>query len=181
MQLLSKYLMKDIVTINNVIDSNVHFANSANTTNANTSYSSRAFYGNNSNFVTRVSNGDIIVINTTETASLKQYSRVVSNVNSASLLWLESPIGGLGDGVLRITSGNPSVIVYGNTSAVTESLAAGDNLQFNISSTVYDRYVAGVSGNTVTLNASVSATGNVLYKKTPTYNVVSYSIIKTNG
>jgi len=181
MQLLSKYLMKDIVTINNVIDSNVHFANSANTTNANTSYSSRAFYGNNSNFVTRVSNGDIIVINTTETASLKQYSRVVSNVNSASLLWLESPIGGLGDGVLRITSGNPSVIVYGNTIAVTESLAAGDNLQFNISSTVYDRYVAGVSGNTVTLNASVSATGNVLYKKTPTYNVVSYSIIKTNG
>jgi hypothetical protein len=96
-------------------------------------------------------------------------------------LWLESPIGGLGDGVLRITSGDTNVLVYGNTSAVTESLELGDNLQFNISSTVYDRYVTGISGNTVTVNASVSATGNVLYKKTPSYNVVSYSIIKTNG
>ena len=181
MQLLSKYVMKDVVFVNNGMASNLHTSNSANTTNANTNYASRAFYGNNSNFTTRVSNGDIIVINTTETASLKQYTRAVSNVNSASLLWLESPIGGLGDGVLRITSGDTNVLVYGNTSAVTESLELGDNLQFNISSTVYDRYVTGISGNTVTVNASVSATGNVLYKKTPSYNVVSYSIIKTNG
>jgi hypothetical protein len=181
MQLLSKYVMKDVIYVNNGVASNVFYSNSANSTNANTSYSSRAFYGNNSSFTTRVSNGDIIVINTTETASLKQYTRVVSNVNSASLLWLENPIGGIGDGVLRITSGNANVVVYGNTSAVSESLAAGDNLQFNISSTTYDRYVVNISGNTVNLNASVSSTGNVLYKKTPTYNVVSYSIIKTNG
>jgi hypothetical protein len=163
------------------VASNLHTSNSANTTNANTNYASRAFYGNNSNFTTRVSNGDIIVINTTETKSLKQYTRAVSNVNSASVLWLESPIGGLGDGKLNVTSGNANVIVYNNSSAVTESLAAGDNLQFNISSTVYDRYVVDISGSTVNLNASVSVTGNVLYKKTPSYNVVSYSIIKTNG
>ena len=181
MQLLSKYVMKDILTLNGTVSSNLHNSNTANSTNANTSYSSRAFIGNNSSFLTQVSNGDIIVINTTETRSLKQYSRVVSNVNSASLIWLESPIGGLGDGILRIRSGNANVNVSKNTSAVSESLAPGDNIQFNISSTVYDRYVVDISGNTVNLNASVSATGNVLYNKTPTYNVISYSIIKTNG
>lgn len=181
MQLLSKYLMKDIIQVTNGVASNLHMSNTANTTNANTSYTSPAFYGNSSNFTTTVSNGDIIVINTTETASLKQYTRVVTNVNSSSILWLESPIGGIGDGVLRVTSGNATVVVHSNGSAVTESLEVNDNLQFNISGTVYDRYVTVISGNTVTLNTSVSATGNVLYKKTPSYNVVSYSIIKTNG
>ena len=182
MQLLSKYLIKD--TINEIVTvaANVYTSNSLQTTNANTSYTSNVLFGNNSNFTINTNIGDLIVINTTETASLKQYTRVVANVVNANVIWLESAIGGIGDGRIRATNGNANVVIFANTSAVTESLEAGDNISFNIASTTYDRYVVSTpSSNIVVLNAAVTATGNVVYKKNPTYNVVSYKIIRTQG
>jgi hypothetical protein len=119
----------------------VYSSNTLQTTNANTSHSSNVFFGNNSNFTLNANIGDLIVINTTETASLKQYTRVVANVVNANVIWLESAIGGIGDGRLRTTTSNANVIVFANSSAVTESLEAGDNISFNVSSTTYDRYV----------------------------------------
>ena len=181
MQLLSKYLLKNIIDNEIVIESDLHTTNTAQSTNGNTTYSSNIFYGNTSAFLTRANVGDLLVINTTETAEFKRYTRVITNVVNDNTLWLENPIGGLGDGRLRITSGNPDVVVYANSSPIGESLENGDNISFNISGTVYDRYVSANSGNVLTLNASVSATGNVLYLKNPTYNVVSYTIIKNNG
>ena len=181
MQLLSKYLLKNIIDGEIVIESDLHTTNTAQSTNGNTTYSSNVFYGNTSAFLTRASVGDLIVINTTETAEFKRYTRVITNIINNNTLWLESPIGGLGDGRLRITSGDPDVVVYANSSPIGESLENGDNISFNISGTVYDRYVSANSGNVLTLNASVSATGNVLYLKNPTYNVVSYTIIRNNG
>jgi hypothetical protein len=181
MQLLSKYLLKNIIDGEIVIESDLHTTNTAQSTNGNTTYSSNVFYGNTSAFLTRANVGDLFVINTTETAEFKRYTRVITNVVNDNTLWLESPIGGLGDGRLRITSGNPDVVVYANSSPIGESLENGDNISFNISGTVYDRYVSANSGNVLTLNASVSATGNVLYLKNPTYNVVSYTIIRNNG
>ena len=182
MQLLSKYLIKD--TINEIVTvaANVYTSNSLQTTNANTSYTSNVLFGNNSNFTINTNIGDLIVINTTETASLKQYTRVVANVVNANVIWLESAIGGIGDGRIRATNGNANVVIFANTSAVTESLEAGDNISFNIASTTYDRYVVSTpTSNIVVLNAAVTATGNVVYKKNPTYNVVSYKIIRTQG
>ena len=182
MQLLSKYLIKD--TINEIVTvaANVYTSNSLQTTNANTSYTSNVLSGNNSNFTINTNIGDLIVINTTETASLKQYTRVVANVVNANVIWLESAIGGIGDGRIRATNGNANVVIFANTSAVTESLEAGDNISFNIASTTYDRYVVSTpTSNIVVLNAAVTATGNVVYKKNPTYNVVSYGIIRTQG
>ena len=182
MQLLSKYLIKD--TINEIVTvaANVYTSNSLQTTNANTSYTSNVLFGNNSNFTINTNIGDLIVINTTETASLKQYTRVVANVVNANVIWLESAIGGIGDGRIRATNGNANVVIFANTSAVTESLEAGDNISFNIASTNYDRYVVSTpTSNIVVLNAAVTATGNVVYKKNPTYNVVSYKIIRTQG
>ena len=182
MQLLSKYLIKD--TINEIVTvaANVYTSNSLQTTNANTSYTSNVLFGNNSNFTINTNIGDLIVINTTETASLKQYTRVVANVVNANVIWLESAIGGIGDGRIRATNGNANVVIFANTSAVTESLEAGDNISFNIASTTYDRYVISTpTSNIVVLNAAVTATGNVVYKKNPTYNVVSYKIIRTQG
>ena len=161
---------------------NVYTSNSLQTTNANTSYTSNVLFGNNSNFTINTNIGDLIVINTTETASLKQYTRVVANVVNANVIWLESAIGGIGDGRIRATNGNANVVIFANTSAVTESLEAGDNISFNIASTTYDRYVVSTpTSNIVVLNAAVTATGNVVYKKNPTYNVVSYKIIRTQG
>lgn len=179
MQLLSKYRLKNILSDKVTIASNVFTSNTLQTTNANTSFTSNVLYGNNSSFTTRASVGDLIVINTTETAALKQYTRVITNIVNANTLWLESPIGGIGDGKIRTTSGNANVIVFANTSAVSQSLEAGDNISFNIANTVYDRFVVSLTGNVVALNASVPATANVLYRKTPTYNVVSYKIIRT--
>ena len=182
MQLLSKYLIKD--TINEIVTvaANVYTSNSLQTTNANTSYTSNVLFGNNSNFTINTNIGDLIVINTTETASLKQYTRVVANVVNANVIWLESAIGGIGDGRIRATNGNANVVIFANTSAVTESLETGDNISFNIASTTYDRYVVSTpTSNIVVLNAAVTATGNVVYKKNPTYNVVSYKIIRTQG
>jgi hypothetical protein len=181
MQLLSKYLLKNIIDGEIVIESDLHTTNTAQSTNGNTTYSSNVFYGNTPAFLTRANVGDLFVINTTETAEFKRYTRVITNVVNDNTLWLENPIGGLGDGRLRITSGNPDVVVYANSSPIGESLENGDNISFNISGTVYNRYVSANSGNVLTLNASVSATGNVLYLKNPTYNVVSYTIIKNNG
>ena len=179
MQLLSKYLMKDLIVEEVSISSNLHTSNASQSTNANTSYASNVLFGNNSSFTTRTSVGDLIVINTTETASLKQYTRVITNVVDANTLWLESSIGGTGDGLIRTVSGNANVIVFANSTAVSESLETGDNISFNVSGTVYDRYIVSTpTSNVVLLNSSVTATGNVVYKKNPTYNVVSYKIIR---
>jgi hypothetical protein len=181
MQLLSKYLIKDIVNETITISSNIHTANSLQTTNGNTWYTSNVFYGNNSGFLTAANVGDIIVINTTETAEFKRYSKVITNIVDNNTLWMESPIGGIGDGRIRIESGNVDALIYANSSFVSESLENGDNISFNIAGTVYDRYVTANTGKVITLNASVGVSANTLYSKNPKYNVVSYKIIRTNG
>lgn len=178
MQLLSRFLMKDIVSDKVQVASNLHTSNTTQTTNGNTAFSSNVFYGNNSGFLTQSAVGDIIVINTTETASQKQYTKVITSVVDANTIWLESPIGGLGDGRLRVNGTNAAVF-HSNSYALTESLEAGDNLSFNISSTTYDRYVVNSTGNVITLNAAVATNANTLYFKNPRYNVVSYKIIRT--
>jgi hypothetical protein len=179
MHLLSKYMMKNIVVESVSLASNLHTSNTAQATNANTSYTSNVLFGNNSSFLTSANVGDLIVINTTETAEYKRYTRVIANVVDANTIWLESPIGGTGDGLLRTVNGNANVVVFANSVAVTESLEASDNISFNISETIYDRFVVSTpTSNIVLLNAAVTATGNVVYKKNPTYNVVSYKIIR---
>jgi len=188
MQLLSKYLLKNQVIETVSLSSNVTISNTSQSTNANTSYASNVLYGNSSFFVSkpgepgsRANVGDLIVINTTETASQKQYTRTITNVVSNDEIWLESAIGGLGDGRLRFKSGNANVIVYANNYAVTESLEANDNISFNISGTVYRKSIVSVSGNVIELNTSTGhVNANLLYLKTPIYNVVGYKIIRTN-
>lgn len=180
MQLLSKYLIKNQLDQEILVESRLNTTNTAQATNGNTTYSSNVFYGNSSNFLTRASVGDLIVINTSETASQKQYTRTIANVVSGDVIWLESAIGGLGDGRFRV-NGTSNVVFYSNSYPLTESLEAGDNVSFNISNTIYDRYVVSSTGNVITMNAAVSANANVLYLKNPTYNVVSYKIIRANG
>jgi hypothetical protein len=183
MQLLSKYLIKDILNNTIGVSSNLHVANVVITRNANTSYTSNVLYGNNSYFTSNVAVGDLVIINTTETASQKQYTKLITNVVDANTLWLESPIGGTGDGRLRTVSGNANVFIYANAYSVSESIAVGDNISFNISGTTYRRNVAAVTGNVVQLNTATGLidANTVLFQKTPVYNVVSYTIIRANG
>lgn len=182
MHLRSKYVVKDTKQDIVTLKSNAYIAIGNASTNVNTSYLSNIVYGNSSAFLSNANVGDFIIINTTETASEKQYTRLITNVVSNDIIWLESPIGGIGDGKIRTVSGNANVIVFGNLSAVSESIEIGDNISFNISGTEYRREVIDVSGTRVELNtASGISNANVLYKKTPAYNVVGYKIIRTNG
>jgi hypothetical protein len=182
MQLLSKYLIKNEISAKVDLLSNLHSSNSSVSTNANTSYESNLVYGNSSNWTTFANANDLIVINTTETASLKQYTKLITAVPNNDVIIIESPIGGIGDGRLRTVSGNANVFVFANSSAVSESIEVDDNISFNISGTEYRRSVVSVTGNVVELNATaVSTNTGILYSKTPIYNVVGYTIIKTHG
>lgn len=178
MHLLSKFRIKDLISDRVNVKENVYTSNTLQVTNANTSFSSNILYGNNSLFTTRANVGDLIVINTTETAALKQYTKTIANIVDANTLLLESSIGGIGDGRIRTTSSNTDVVVFANNSAVSQSLESGDNISFSVANTTYDRYVVSVTENVVTLNASVNVNSNVLYRKNPTYNVISYKIIR---
>jgi hypothetical protein len=184
MQLLSRFLIRDTLDEIVTVSANIAVTNTNLSTNINTSFSSNVVYGNSSNFATTANVGDIIVINTTETARNKQYSRVITYVDGANdILWLESPIGGLGDGRFAITANDADVIFFANTDAITQSLEfeSNDVIQFSIGGNTFTRFIQNINGNVATLNASVDATGNVLYKKLPTYNVVDYKIITFNG
>lgn len=181
MQLLSKLAMKGFQNNQITLTTNVHTMNIVAGTNANTNYSSNILYGNSSNFTTRTNVGDIIVINTTETATQKRYSRLITNVVNNNTLWLESPIGGLGDGRMRLSTGNANVKVYSNVYAVTESIETSDLISINVNGTIYNKQVVAITGNTVQLNDSIGlVNANVLYKKIPSYNVIAYEIIRTN-
>jgi hypothetical protein len=186
-QLLSKFLIKNDLNESIKLTSNIHISNTLIGSNINTSYASNVVYGNNANFTSTVNVGDLLLINSTETATLKQYTRVVANVVNANIVWLESPIGGPGDGRLRIiansSGGNANVTLFANSYVGSESLEAGDNISFNISGTIYDRYLlSDVSNTQIILNNSVGfSNANVMYLRNPSLNVVEYKIISTNG
>jgi len=186
-QLLSKFLIKNDLNESIKLTSNIHISNTLIGSNINTSYASNVVYGNNANFTSTVNVGDLLLINSTETATLKQYTRVVANVVNANIVWLESPIGGPGDGRLRIiansSGGNANVTLFANSYVGSESLEAGDNISFNISGTIYDRYLlSDVSNTQIILNNSVGfSNANVMYLRNPRLNVVEYKIISTNG
>lgn len=182
MQLLSKYVIKDMVNQKNKVTMNIHSSNTTMSTNANTSYQSNVLYGNSSLFLSRTNVGDLIVINTTETASQKQYTRLITNVLDNNTIWLESAVGGVGDGRVRVTTGNANVVIYANAYSVLDSIEIGDSITLNIANSEYRRAVVNVTGNVVELNSSTGfVNANVLYRKTPMYNVVGYTIISTNG
>ncbi len=182
MHLRSRYLIKNEVDVAITLSSNLHSTNSSISTNANASYTSNLVYGNGSSWTTVANANDLILINTTETATLKRYTRLITAVPNNDVIIIESPIGGIGDGRIRTVSGNANVFIYANSDPVSESIEVDDNISFNISGTEYRRSVVAVTGNVVELNATaVSTNTNIIYSKTPIYNVVGYTIIKTHG
>jgi len=184
MQLLSKFNVKDILQDVIKITSNTHVQNTSTEGTVNASYLSTTVKGNGTRFVGNVGSGDLLLINTTgETASLRKYTKIVTAVTDDTTLTIESPIGDIGDGRIRTVSGNANVFISGNVSSLAESLIVGDNISFNISGTEYRReIIAFTSANVAKLNATaVSTNANVIYLKTPVYNVKYYDIIRTNG
>lgn len=183
MHLLSKFNVKDTLQDFVKINSNTHVRNTSTVGTINASYVSTTVEGSGTTFVGNVAAGDLLLINTTgDTASLRKYTRIVTSVADDTTLTIESPIGELGDGRIRTISANANVFISGNVASLAESIIVGDNISFNISGTEYRREIVGITSNVVRLNAtSVSTNANVIYAKTPVYNVMSYGIVRTNG
>jgi len=182
MQLLSKFLIKDNLDDKIQIRTDIGVSNSAAFTNVITSYTSNLVFGNNSNFSTTTNVGDVIVINSSNNAQNRIYSKVVTFVDPVNdLIRIETPIGGLGDGRLILSSGSSAAKVYANNDPVSDSLAVSDLIRINVNSVIYNLTVASVSGNTVTFTNTSPVTANTLYEKLPSYTAVNYKIIKPYG
>ena len=182
MQLLSKYLIKDDIDGTIKITTDVAISNAASVTNVTTAFANNIVYGALSNFANTANVGDLIVINSSNTAQNRIYVREITSIDAnLDILYTESPIGGIGDGMMRLNANSTIAHVYGNTDPVTQSLLPSDLIEFNVNNVIFDVVVASVVGNTVTFTLPSAATGNVLYLKKPIYNNVSYKIISSNG
>lgn len=182
MQLLSKYLIKDDIDGKIKITTDVNISNAASVTNVSASFTSNVVSGDLSNFANTANVGDLIVINSSDTAQNRIYVKEIVAIDAnLDILWTESAIGGVGDGKMRLNANSQIAYVFGNTDPVSQSLQVSDLVGFNVNSTAFNLVVGSVVGNTVTFTTSSPATGNVLYLKKPIYNNVSYKIISSNG
>jgi hypothetical protein len=182
MQLLSKYLIKDSIDDKIKITSGVDTSDNTAATTVNAFYTGNLVFGNSSDFANTANVGDLIVINSSNNAQNRIYTRLVTNVDGpADQLTIESPIGGLGDGKIKLTANSATAFIYGNTEPVSQSLVALDPIGVNIGGTDYSFVIGSISGNTLTLTSASAVSGNVLYNKLPSYFNVDYKIIKSNG
>ena len=130
------------------------------------------------NFTSSVSNNDIIILNN-DVESRKQVKLVV-NVNTSSLLTLESNTKFYGDGYINVPYNSNTITFTSNT--YTLNLAANDVVKFEFdSSTITGKILSG-SGKTYTINtssATFTANANLVsYAVYPYFDNVSFEILK---
>jgi hypothetical protein len=129
-------------------------------------------------FTSSASNNDIIILNN-DVESRKQVKLVV-NVNTSSLLTLESNTKFYGDGYINVPYNSNTITFTSNT--YTLNLAANDIVKFEFdSSTITGKILSG-SGKTYTINtssATFTANANLVsYAVYPYFDNVSFEILK---
>jgi hypothetical protein len=130
------------------------------------------------NFTSSVSSNDIIILNN-DIESRKQV-KVVLNVNTSSLLTLESNTKFYGDGYINVQYNSNTITFTSNT--YTLNLAENDIVKFEFdSSTITGKILSG-SGKTYTINtssATFTANANLVsYAVYPYFDNVSFEILK---
>lgn len=130
------------------------------------------------NFTSSISSNDIIILNN-DIESRKQV-KVVLNVNTSSLLTLESNTKFYGDGYINVSYNSNTITFTSNT--YTLNLAANDVVKFEFdSSTITGKILSG-SGKTYTINTSsaiFTANANLVsYAVYPYFDNVSFEILK---
>jgi hypothetical protein len=130
------------------------------------------------NFTSSISSNDIIILNN-DIESRKQV-KVVLNVNTSSLLTLESNTKFYGDGYINVPYNSNTITFTSNT--YTLNLAANDIVKFEFdSSTITGKILSG-SGKTYTINtssATFTANANLVsYAVYPYFDNVSFEILK---
>jgi hypothetical protein len=134
--------------------------------------------GFSTNFTSSVSNNDIIILNN-DVESRKQVKLVV-NVNTSSILTLESNTKFYGDGYINVPYNSNTITFTSNT--YTLNLAENDIVKFEFdSSTITGKILSG-SGKTYTINtssATFTANANLVsYAVYPYFDNVSFEILK---
>jgi hypothetical protein len=129
-------------------------------------------------FTSSVSSNDIIILNN-DIESRKQVKLVV-NVNTSSLLTLESNTKFYGDGYMNVPYNSNTITFTSNT--YTLNLAENDIVKFEFdSSTITGKILSG-SGKTYTINtssATFTANANLVsYAVYPYFDNVSFEILK---
>jgi hypothetical protein len=186
MQMWSKYLMKGDIDEKVSISSNVHYSNTAQSTNCNAVFTSAFVTGNNSNFANTANVGDLIVINSDDPDELRVYTKVITGVSaSPDRVSIESPIGGISDGYIRIQTGNTYGMIYANAFPVSYSLRAGDTIGLPIGANgaIVNKTISSVNtGNVIAFNNPNNlANANTQFQYNRNYIRASYKIIKFNG
>jgi hypothetical protein len=130
------------------------------------------------NFTSSISSNDIIILNN-DIESRKQV-KVVVNVNTSSLLTLESNTKFYGDGYINVPYNSNTITFTSNT--YTLNLTANDVVKFEFdSSTITGKILSG-SGKTYTINtssATFTANANLVsYAVYPYFDNVSFEILK---
>jgi len=135
--------------------------------------------GTSTTFVANVSNLDLIVINS-DVPTRSQVKEIL-NVNTNSILTLESNTKIYGDGYINISTGSNVIIFTKNTSTI--NLITNDIILYEYLNNNVESMIVGGSGLTYTLNtessfftANSSFTNYIIY---PYIDNVSYEIIRT--
>ena len=135
--------------------------------------------GTTTNFLSNVSNLDLIIINSN--VPTRMQVKEIINVNTNLILTLESNTKIYGDGYINI-SNNSNVIVLTKNTAVMNLIANDIILYEYLNSNVESKIVSG-GGSTYTLNtvssfftANANLTNYIIY---PNIDNVSYEIIRT--
>ncbi len=185
MQLWAKYLLRNEIDEAVTTSSNVHYSNTAQFTTCNTAYTNPLVYGNNSDFANTANVGDLIVINSANSTLFYEFTKIITAVNGANdILTIESPIERVGDGFVRLQTGNNKGMVFGNVFPVHFSIRNGATLYLPgvITPKTLDPSV-GVSNtsNVITFNNPNNlVTSNVQYRVNHNFVSVPYKIIKAN-
>lgn len=161
----------DVIIVPSInIDSTVTVANSYGIT----------VIGANSEFDTIATPGDMILV-MDDVHPLRSAAKVILTVDSESSMWVESNFVYVGQGKISTNAGNNIVHISGNTNAISDFIATGDNIRINVGNVeIYQ--VTAVAANTLSINNAANTTNTELvYHVVPDYTTdMEYKIIKVS-
>ena len=166
-------LLEDVVSVSIVSTS---FAINANATVSVSNSANAVVTGQNTYFLTDATVGGMFSV-IDATSPLRSQAKTIIAVDSNTSLNVESNFIYVGQGKIATNGGNNQIVISGNSNSVSDFLKTSDVLRMNVNNTVIDRSVSGISGNTLTLNTTVSTTNtNIVYLVVPVYTEVEYKI-----
>lgn len=161
-------------------------------------YNSTTVAGSGSEVFDTIANvGDMIVVNSSDTKRF--FVKTITSIANNNSLNIESPCTIIGEGRAHISAGNASIVIKGNTNAVSSFIDTSDQIKLNIDGTLLIKTINVIFGNVVTLNSNTGITNTtnltidttsatnygkqiapaLVYEIIPQFSNVDYEIIRT--